>query len=454
MDYAHGFEPETAQLREHISGCPDCRKALDRINAEKELFREAAARLARIPVATRTRMDFNSGRMLTMAASILLCAGVSWMLLHSPADGPVQDVASKATAQNELPPGLRKALPGIEERLTGKPDAAWTREFLKASELNDQGLPKIAGLHKEDLSALVARGFRGAATLEDRKLVADRTGQWALRLTQFVSAGEAVQGVHGYVDVDSAPLEDVLGVILTKHGVGFVIDGIAKNQLPEGPVGMKANDMPAVSMLALLLQPRKMDFATVDGLVVITTRSRVWKATSEPPTPEEAKTVEFRLKDLVSSDAAKQEKAYDDLVTLGPPALGPLMAALGPLEGKPAQRVREVCRKIAWDHNNLWLAGLPSGADVQKLSGPQKKLLDTRITCETVSMELENYLKSLGLKYRIEAGPQAPLSASFTGESLSSFLKAATRPENLDFYLEGETIVIDHADNVKAVVER
>jgi hypothetical protein len=389
-----------------------------------------------------------------MAASILLCAGISWMLLHSPAAGPDQDVASKAKPPDELPPGLRKALPGIEERLAGKPDGDWTREFLQATELNEQGLPKVAGLRKEDVSALVGRAFRGAPTLQDRKLVADRTEQWGLRLTQFVSAGEAVQGVHGYVDVELMPIQDLLGLILTKHGVGFVIDGISKNESPQGEVSMKANDMPAASMLALLLQPRRLDFATIDGLVVIATRSRVWKAAATPPTPEEAKTIELWLKDLVSSDAARQSQAYDDLVTLGPPALGPLMAALGRFEGKAAERVRTVCRKIAWDHNNLWLAELPSGADLQKLSGPQKKLLDTRITCETGSMELENYLKSLGLKYRIEAGPQAPLSASFTGESLSSFLKAATRPANLDFYLEGETIVIDHADTVREVVER
>jgi hypothetical protein len=450
MDYAHGFEPETAQLREHLSGCPDCRKALDRIEAEKQLLKDAAARLARIPVATRTRVDFNSGRMLTMAASILLCAGVSWMLLHSPAPGPEQDVASKATAQDELPPGLRKAVPGIEERLTGKPDAAWTQEFLKASELNDQGLPKIAGLPKEDLSALVARGFRGAATLEDRKRVADRTEQWGLRLTQFVSAREAIEGVHGYVDLENTSLHEVLGTILTKHGVGYV----AHKETIQDRVSMKAFDMPAAWMLSLLLKPRELDFSTVDRLVVIATRGRVWKAGAEPPTPEQAKEVELRLKDLVSSDAAKQEKAYDDLVTLGPPALEPLMAALGPLEGKPAERVRRVCRKIAWDHGNLWLADLPSGADVQKLTGAQKKLLDTRITCETGEMELENYLKSLGLKFRMNAAPQTALSASFNGEPLSSFLKAATRPGNLDFYLEGETIVIDTEDNVRAVVER
>jgi hypothetical protein len=69
-------------------------------------------------------------------------------------------------------------------------------------------------------------------------------------------------------------------------------------------------------------------------------------------------------------------------------------------------------------------------------------------------MELENYLKSLGLKFRMNAAPQTALSASFNGEPLSSFLKAATRPGNLDFYLEGETIVIDTEDNVRAVVER
>jgi hypothetical protein len=130
------------------------------------------------------------------------------------------------------------------------------------------------------------------------------------------------------------------------------------------------------------------------------------------------------------------------------------MAALGPLEGKAAVRIRNICRKIAWDNNNLWLVDLPSGADLQTLSGSQKKILETRITCEKGGMELEEYLKSLGLKCGMKAEPQAPLSASVKDEPLSLLLKAVTRPEGLDFYLEGETIVIDTADNVRAVVER
>jgi len=460
MDDAHGFlgEPESARLREHVSGCPACRKALDRIEGEKQLLREAAAGLAGLPLKpaspaeTRARSELHTGRMLTMAASILLCAGVSWMLLHSPAAGPDQDVASKAQGANELPPGLRKALPGIEERLAGKPDGDWTGEFLIATEFSDNGLPKVAGLQKEDLSALVGRAYHGAPNPQDQKRVADRTEQWGLRLTQFVSAREALQGVHGYVDVEDTSLKDLLNLILTKHGVSYVIDAAAKKGGAQGGVSMKMYDLPAASALALLLQPRRMDHAPLESLVVITPSGKVWRATA--PTQDETRTIELRLKDLVSSDAAAQSKAYEDLVTLGPPALEPLMGALGTLEGKAAERVRTVCRKIAWDHGNLWLVDLPSGADLQKLSGPQRKLLDTRINCETGGMELEDFLKSQGLKVSMKAKPVGPFAASVKAEPLASLLKAVTRSADLDFYLEGETIVIDTTDNVRAAVEQ
>jgi len=515
MDYAHGFlgESQTVPLREHVSGCPACREALGRIEKEKALLRAAAAHMDRLQLKTArpARSDFQTGRMLTMAASILLCAGIGWMLFHSPEAGPAagsaqarqeierlgsekaaerDDAFLKLKAQgkgaeadlrkaasslnpevgsrarellallafaDELPEGLRKALPGIEDRLAGRLDREWTREFLKATELTAAGARKNPALRKEDLSALVRRAFRGAQNPEELKAVADRTEKWGLRLTQFVSAEEAIQGLHGGIDVEGRPLQEVLGLILTKHGISFVIDGTAQKEGREGWVSMKTIDMPAASNLAMLLLPRRTDFTTLEGLVVITEPGRAWKPNGRNavlPTPEEAKNVGLWVKDLLSADAAKEQKSYEDLVTLGPPALGPLMKALGPLVGKPAERVRKVCRKIAWDNNNLWLVDLPSGADLQNLSGAQRKLLDTRMTCEKGGMELEEFLKSQGWKCTMKAKPGAPLLASVHGEPLSVLLKAVTRPEGLDFYLEGETIVVDTADNVSAVVER
>jgi len=530
MDFVHGFleEPETTQVREHVSDCAACRKALLRIEEEEELFRAAALQFDRLQLkpsgsptgrgtapagsaGTRARLEFQTGRIIAMAASILLCAGVSWMLLHSPTAGPADgsaqarqeieklgsekqaereaaflklkelgkgaeaelrkalssrkpEVAAKAkelldrlVLADELPAGLRRALPGVEDRLAGGLDREWTQEFLKATELTKEGGPKNLALRKEDLSALVGRAFRGAQNPKEETAVADRTEQWGLRLTQFVPAEEAIQRLHGWVDVENMLLQEVLGEILTKHGVSFLIDGTAEKEGHQGRISMKAFDMPAASNLSLLLLPRRMDFTTLEGLVVITKTGQPWKQNGRNvvlPTPEEAKRVELGLKDLVSLDAAKETKAYDDLVTVGPAALGPLMGALRHLEGKAAEGVRRVCRKIAWDNNNLWLVDLPSGADLQKLSGAQRALLGSRISCDGGGRELEDLLKTLGLKCRMNAKPKEAVSASVKSESLSSFLKAVTRPDNLDFYLEGETIVIDTEDNVCAVVER
>jgi len=458
----------------------------------------------------RPRREFHTGRTIAMVASLLLCAGIGWTLFHSHQAGPAGDsarvrqdieklgsenqrereaaylklkelgrgaeselqkatlsldpeVASRAKEllgrlklQDELPASLRRALPGIEDRLAGASDHQWTQEFLKATELTDRGAPKIPSLPKEDLSALVGRAFRGAQSPQEQTVVADRTEAWGLRLTRFVPAAEAMECLHGPIDADNMVLQELLGVILTRHGVSYVIDGTAQKGRPQEVISMKAVG-PATLALRLLLEPRSMDFATLEGLVVITPAGRAWKANGRntvPPTPEETKKAELCLKDLVSSDAPKQTKAYDDLVTLGTPALGPLMGSLGHLDRKAAERVRSVCRKIATDHKNLWLVDLPSGADLQQLSASQRQLLETRITCETGGTELEDLLKSVGLKCRVKASPPEPLIASVKEETLSSFLKAATRSDGLDYYLEGKTIIIDTADNVRAVVER
>lgn len=527
MDYAHGFlgEPASVQVREHVLGCPDCREFLARLEEEVKLMREAARAVVPLSVGSMGkpparmnvrsgpkvgpgRSENRSGRRIAMAAALLLCAGVSWMVLRSPSDLPVgglaqarqeieklgsekpaereaaalklkamgraaepdlrkalsstdPEVASRARQLltrldlvDELPESLRKAVPGIEDRLAAGQAHTWTQEFLNATELSSTGFPRNTALRKEDLPALITRAFRGAQN-EEPRVAADRVVKWGLRLTQYLPAEEAIRCLHGSVDAENTPLQDLLGLILTKNGVSFVMDGAALKEGPQGAISMKVFDIPIASNLSLLLMPRRMDFATLGGVVVITSAGKLWKASATVPlTPEETAKLDKFLNILVSSDGAEEKQAYGELVTLGPSALGPLLGSLGHLDGKGARRVRTVCRKIAWDHGNLWLPDLPSGADLQKLSGAAKKLLETRIDCEARGMPLEDLAGLMGWKVKLKAKPQEPLSASVKGETLASFLKAATRPSGLDFYLDGETIVIDTEDNVCAAVER
>jgi len=534
LDYAHGFlgEPESAQVREHVLGCAVCRQALGRIEEEEKLLREAAEqfvplprslegrRLAREPVLSGPkgapgRSQTQSGRRMAMAAALLLCAGISWMmLLQAPPGGPggpgegsaqarqeIEKLASDKPAEreaaylklkdmgraaepdlrkavpsrdpevasrirrllgrlvlvDELPAGLRKALPGIEDRLAVSQDHAWTEEFLNATELTPAGAPKNSALRREDLSALVARAVRAAQNPEERRVTADRVVLWGLRLTQYVSAEEALRCLYGSIDVEQMPLPDFLSQNVMKNGVSFVIDGPAFKHGGKNLVMMKTFTLTLWDNLIMTLLPRGMDFAPLEGLVVITPSGKPWRANSRdnvPPTPEEIQKVELSLKNLVSSDPKVEQQGYEDLVTVGLPALGPLLGALGRLEGEGALRVRAVCRKIAWDTSDRWLVDLPSGADVQKLSKAAKKLLETRIDCDPGAMLLEDLLKAKGVSVNLKAKPQDPFFVSLKGEPLGSFLKAATRSSGLDFYLDGETIVIDTQDNVCAAVER
>jgi len=65
---------------------------------------------------------------------------------------------------------------------------------------------------------------------------------------------------------------------------------------------------------------------------------------------------------------------------------------------------------------------------------------------------LEQLLKGMGLPCLLKEKMDEPLLLCAHGLKLGSLLKAATRSRGLDFYLDGTTIVIDTAANVRAAV--
>ncbi len=77
-----------------------------------------------------------------------------------------------------IPEGLRKAVPGIEERLAAGGENAWTRVFL---ELTEAVVRKDSNVAKADLEPLSAPALQGAGSAAERRLVIDRLCRVQLR---------------------------------------------------------------------------------------------------------------------------------------------------------------------------------------------------------------------------------------------------------------------------------
>ena len=72
-----------------------------------------------------------------------------------------------------LTPGLRKAVPGIEERLTSNNKRAWMNALLEAE--------KASGVKAEDLDVLAVPALKGTASLDETRAVCEAIRRWKLR---------------------------------------------------------------------------------------------------------------------------------------------------------------------------------------------------------------------------------------------------------------------------------
>ncbi len=252
------------------------------------------------------------------------------------------------------------------------------------------------------------------------------------------------------IDMQNASLTAILGYISEISEVSIVIDTEAITDPDDEKISFKVSDITLDGALRLMLQPRRMTYAVAGDAVVATTPGRLVRAPRGPfwTDPEKARRIELLVGDLASNDSGRQSKAEGELLALEDEALGPLLEAASALEGSAAARCRLVAGKLA-----SWLVDEPSGADLQPLDGAQKRLLGRPLAAEKRD-SLEEILKRGGLKHSLKAKHDHVLR--FSGPSLktASLLRILTRPYGLDFYLDGETVVIDTAANVRAAVTK
>ena len=170
-------------------------------------------------------------------------------------------------------------------------------------------------------------------------------------------------------------------------------------------------------------------------------------------TPEQARELETLLADLASDDVTRHGPAVLGLEKLGADALYPLREAALIFDPAAAQRCRRVRRRIL-DAKGLWMTDEASGAELQSLSEAQQQLLATPVDIAARGLPLQELLEKAGVKATLRAAPELRIHLFGRALPTSSLLKAVTRPYGLDFYMDGTTLVIDRAAQVRAAVEK
>jgi hypothetical protein len=252
------------------------------------------------------------------------------------------------------------------------------------------------------------------------------------------------------------PAHDLVRSLAQEAGASLVFDlraGIDPTSVP-----FKVSNLNAAVALKLLLAQFALESVTLDDAVLVTSpKPSVRTSYPRPPfwmDPAEAQKIESAMKDLTSEDPATQDRARADLLALAEPAIGPLLeAATLPGSSSVHARFRGVTKEII-DRLELWFFEEPSGADLQTLAEAQRKLLETRVDLDASGWDIERVLDSASARCEARQRPLGPLHVYAHGIKVGTLLKVVTRPCGLDFYFEGDKVIIDTAAQVRAAVER
>ncbi len=266
------------------------------------------------------------------------------------------------------------------------------------------------------------------------------------------------------IDVAGVPLQDAIAEILRQAG-DLPLVWNSRVAILEENVSFKVQQIIPEGALKLLLQPREINCIGGPGCALITSLEARALPSPSPRAlwarPAVARELETLIADLASADPQRHEKAIrrlkeqdaaqePDLWT----TLDALAAASWTLEGDALNRVQRLRRNIAASHR-VWISDLPSGADLQTLTAAQRALLDARMAIPTSeALTLAQLLKRDGVR----ADFRTPFAAAYRGlgkePTRGALLRVTLRPEGLDFYMDGDTIVIDRAEKVQAAIEK
>jgi hypothetical protein len=282
-----------------------------------------------------------------------------------------------------------------------------------------------------------------------RRLYGERT------VEPFVGSVDRLLSASITIDAENEPLCDVLEKIARAAKMSLVID---TNAIPDAgeKVSIRIADASVNVILALLLQSRDYGYLIFDGTIFVTVRPGhlpVRRSEILWTDPAEASSLEELISGLASADPARQVEAARGFADLGRSALEPLRHAVLVFPEKTSLRFADVRRKIAVAAGD-WLSDQHNGAYRQGLSERQIAILWGKVNGKAFNQPLQKAVTSYGVKCDCKVGAGTVEFVSLRGETLYTALRLMTGPHGLDFYLDGETVVIDTAENVLLAIDK
>jgi len=249
------------------------------------------------------------------------------------------------------------------------------------------------------------------------------------------------------LNFENAKTSEVLGFLGDSLGLTILVNPESADMNKK--VTFKTKDLVAKNSLKLFVSQFVLDFVVVDGGILVlepsagnlrTPLKPIWK------TPEESRRVEATVRQVALDDQV------DVLRTCTTEDLGALLQASLALEGPPGRRCRQAAALVA-ENAHFWLIDQASGVDLQEPTEAQRKILNQEV--KTLEDErLGAALGRQGLKVAMKTQVDLRVRAYGAVPKLSSLLKSVLRPAGYDFYMDGETLVIDTLSNVRAALKK
>jgi hypothetical protein len=507
-DHVYGFRRST-----HVEACPECRRALEAVEAERDALKDALAgeraeapyeMVVKLTTPRKPRSLASAPRAAVsisgLAAGLAFLAGLSWMLFYKPPTTPPVTPADSGNVtrkddidrlighlkdsnplRREMAATALKAYGGAAvEKLENARAAPALVDACRMPALSPVRVPSrinVSPWAEAFESPLKEKHDEGSAVLRDLGFAAEpvlwgfldspdtgvreRAAELLRRLytpgldTLADPLEFKLRSTEITLDLQDASLAELLGFIAGTAGISFGIDTQTVGNADEVRISLAVKDLAVDNTLRLVLESRGLTSAVVGDLVLITKPGRTLR-TPRGPTWLEAATarkMEHLIDALASADAGKHAKAAGELEEMGEDALGPLLQACRLLDPDAAVRCSDVRRRIA-AARGAWLVDEPFGADVRRLTTAQKDLLNRKITLKPAGKSLDETLRDLNVPFERRA--PCPWKVAFVAKDLrlAWFLRAATRPYGLDFCFRGDTLVIDTAARVAEAVEK
>lgn len=508
-DHVYGFARSP-----HVETCPECRRAAEAVEAERDALKDAlAGDRAEAPYElvvklTRIRKPRAAApapraavSIAGLAAAVAFLAGLSWLLFHkpsatvpaAPADSgnvPRKDEIDRLIGFLKDPNPLRRevaeaALQAYGGTAADRLEKAKSNPALVDACRGRAALAPVRVPSRIDVSPWAAafesplkeKHEEGSAVLRDLGFAAEPV-LWGFLDSPDTGVRERAAGLLRRLytpglDTLSDPLElklrstratfefldasltDLIEFIAGTIGTSFGIDTRAIEKPEDRRINLSVKDLPVENTLRLALESHGLAFVAAGDLVLITKPGRALR-TPRGPTWLEAATarkMELLVDALASPDEGRHAKAAGELAEMGEDALGPLLQAYRLLDPDAAARCSDVRRRIA-AASGAWLVDEPFGADVRRLTTAQKDLLNRKISLTPSGKSLDETLRELNVPF--ERNAPCPWKMCFAARDLrlAWFLRAATRPYGLDFYFQGDTVVIDTAARVAEAFEK